>query len=169
MRPGLREGRMRRLRMLDNPFLHGLTPEQYDLLSALFDRVELPARTTICQQGEPAVFMYLLLEGNVSVRYKPYDGPRITLTHLHSGEVFGWSAVVGNVTYTSDAISTTPVQALRVRGEALRNMCIQYPETGKQILEKLAAAVSPRWVHARSQVQGLLNRELFDGNSAVST
>jgi CRP-like cAMP-binding protein len=147
--------------MLDNPFLRDLTPEQYDLLSALFDRVELPARTAICRQGEPAVYMYFLLEGNVSIRYKPYDGPKITLTHLHAGDVFGWSSVVGNVSYTSDAVNTTAVRVLRVRGEALRNLCIQYPATGQQILEKLAVAVSPRWVHSRRQVQEILRREVF--------
>jgi CRP-like cAMP-binding protein len=150
--------------MPENPFLKDLTPEQYDLLSALFDRVELPARTVVCRQGEPAVYMYLLLEGNVSVRYKPYDGPRITVTHLHSGDVFGWSSVVGNLAYTSDAISTTSIRALRVRGEALGNVCRQYPATGKQILEKLAAAVSRRWVHSRTQVQGILGREMLARN-----
>ena len=146
--------------MVDNPFLHGLSPEEYDLLSALFEQVRVPARTAICQQGEPAVYMYFVMEGNVSIRYKPYDGPRITLNRLHAGDVFGWSSVVGNQVYTSDAISTTPVRALRVQGEALRRLCAQYPATGAQILEKLAVAVSPRWVHARAQVQGILRREV---------
>ena len=147
--------------MLDNPFLRDLSPEEYDLLSALFSRVELPPRTPICRQGEPAVYMYFLLEGHVSIRYKPYDGPRITLTHLHSGDVFGWSAVVGNEVYTSDAISTTPVTVLRVRGTALRSLCVQYPTTGSQILEKLAVVVSPRWVNSRVQVQSILRHEVL--------
>jgi len=147
--------------MVDNPFLRDLTPEQYNILSALFERLELPARTTICRQGEPALYMFFLLAGNVSVRYKPYDGPLITLTHLHAGDVFGWSAVIGNVTYTSDAVSTTNVRALRVRGTAIRNLCTEHPTTGSQILEKLAAAVSPRWVHSRKQVQDILHREVL--------
>jgi CRP-like cAMP-binding protein len=147
--------------MLDNPFLRDLTPEEYDLLSALFTRVSLPPRTPICRQGAAALHMYFLLEGNVTIRYKPYDGPRITLTRLHRGDIFGWSAVVGNRNYTSDAISTTSIKVLQVGGAALRRLCIQYPKTGAHILEKLAAAVSPRWVHSRQQVQGILRRELL--------
>lgn len=147
--------------MLDNPFLHDLTPEQYDLLSAVFEDISLPARSVICRQGELAAHMYLLMEGRVTIRYKPYDGPRITLTHLHAGDVFGWSAVVGNETYTSDATSTTPVQLLRVRGETLRRLCTEYPTAGRSILEKLAKAVSPRWVHAQHQVQSILRSEVF--------
>jgi CRP-like cAMP-binding protein len=145
----------------DNPFLHDLSPEQYDLLSALFERIELPARSVICKQGERASYMYFLLHGKVSVRYKPHDGPRITLTRLHAGDVFGWSSVVGNLVYTSDAVSTSSVQVLRVHGQALRNLCVEYPTAGRQILEKLAIAVSPRWVHAREQVQRILQREVL--------
>jgi CRP/FNR family cyclic AMP-dependent transcriptional regulator len=152
---------MVRTPMVDNPFLRDLTPEQFDLLSALFERMELPARASICRQGEPAIHMYFLQEGNVSIRYKPYDGPRITLTHLGPGDVFGWSAVVGNFAYTSDATATTAVCALRVRGMALRNLCVQYPAAGTQILEKLADVVSPRWIDARRQVQGILRREIL--------
>lgn len=147
--------------MIDNPFLHGLTPEQYDLLSALFERISVPARAVICRQGAEAAYLYLLQQGNVNLRYKPYDGPRITLTHLHPGDVFGWSSVVGNAAYTSDAISTTPVEALRLRGDVLRWLCAEYPTAGGSILQRLARAVSPRWVHAQRQIESLLTKEVF--------
>jgi CRP-like cAMP-binding protein len=145
----------------DNPFLHDLTPEQFDLISALFERISLPARTTVCRQGDRAVYMFLLQEGKVTIRYKPYDGPRIVLTHLHTGDVFGWSAVIGNGAYTSDAICTTPVQLLRAPGRDLRNLCAEYPAAGKSILEKLAVAVAPRWIHSRHQVESILRAEVF--------
>jgi CRP-like cAMP-binding protein len=145
----------------DNPFLHNLTPELYDLLSALFDRFDAPAGTVICQQGEPPLYMYLLLDGKVDLRYKPYDGPSITLTRLRAGDVFGWSSVVGNTAYTSDAVSMTPVSAFRVQGAALRRLCTEYPSAGKSILGKLARAVSPRWIHAREQAQRVLQGEVF--------
>jgi CRP-like cAMP-binding protein len=147
--------------MLANPFLRDLTPHQYELVSVLFDRVEVPARTKICRQGGVAIYLYCLLEGGISLQYKPYDGPRITLTQLHAGDVFGWSAVIGNPTYTSDAVSKTPVQALRVRGAALRELSTQHPAAGAQVLEKLAAAVAPRWIHSREQVQAILRREVL--------
>jgi len=45
--------------------------------SALFERVDVPARYKICSQGGVALYLYCLLEGRVSLQYKPYDGPRI--------------------------------------------------------------------------------------------
>ena len=147
--------------MLDNPFLRDLTPEQYDLLAALFEPLDLPARTAIFKQGERAVYMYLLLDGEIRLQYKPYDGPSITLTQLHTGDVLGWSAVVGNEAYTSDAIGMTPVRLLRARGDTLRRLCVEYPTAGRSILEKLAKAVSPRWVNAQRQIQSVLEAEVF--------
>jgi CRP-like cAMP-binding protein len=144
-----------------NPFLYDLSPEQYDLLSALFERLSFPARTVICRQGEAATFLYLLLNGKVAIRYKPYDGPRINLTVLHSGDVFGWSSVVGNEHYTSDAISRTRVETLRLRGQVLKWLCAEYPSAGRSILEKLARAVSPRWINAQRQVENLLRPEVM--------
>ena len=147
--------------MLNNPFLRDLTPEQYDLLAALFEPIDLPAQEMIFRQGEHAVYMYLLLEGDIKLRYKPYDGPRITLTQLHDGDIFGWSAVIGNEAYTSDAIGTTHVQLLRARGDTLRRLCAEYPSAGRSILEKLARAVSPRWVDAQRQIQSILEAEVL--------
>jgi CRP-like cAMP-binding protein len=147
--------------MLANPFLRDLTPQQYGLVSVLFERVDVPPHTKICSQGGVAIYLYCLLDGGISLQYKPYDGPRITLTRLHAGDVFGWSAVIGNPTYTSDAVSTTAVHALRVSGAALRELSTQHPAVGAQVLEKLAAAVAPRWIHSREQVQAILRREVL--------
>ena len=162
--PG-RKGTMIRTSMPDNPFLQGLTSEQHSLLAALFEPVELPGRAVIFRQGQEAVFMYLLVEGGVSVRYKPYDGPRITLTRLHAGDVFGWSSVVGNAVYTADAIVTTPARALRARGIDIRNLCIRHPTAGSQILEKLALAVAPRWRDSREQIRHLLKQQILSSET----
>jgi CRP-like cAMP-binding protein len=147
--------------VLDNPFLRDLTPEQYDLLAALFEAIDVPAQKVIFQQGDVALYMYVLLEGVVRLQYKPYDGPTITLTQLHTGDVCGWSAVIGNEAYTSDAVAATPVRLLRARGDTLRRLCAEYPSAGRSILEKLAKAVSPRWVDAQRQIQSVLESEVF--------
>jgi hypothetical protein len=55
----------------------------------------------------------------------------------------------------------TAVHALRVSGAALRELSTQHPAVGAQVLEKLAAAVAPRWIHSREQVQAILRREVL--------
>lgn len=146
--------------MLDNPFIHDLSAEEYGLLARLFTPFDAPAHTQVFKQGETATCLYLILEGNIYLRYKPYDGPKITLTHLHSGDIFGWSAVVGHSTYTSDAISTTAIRTLRLNGKDLRRLCMAHRAAGSRILERLAKSVSPRWVDARQQIRALLQESI---------
>lgn len=146
--------------MLDIPFLNDLTGEQYALLLSLAETFAVSNGTVIFKQGDEAAYLYLILRGRVAIRYKPYDGPEITLTSLKAGDIFGWSSVVGNPTYTSDAISKTQIEMLRIRGADLRRLCTEHPTVGGSILEKLAEAVSPRWKNAKGQIQKLLQNRI---------
>lgn len=93
----------------------------------------------------------------MAIRYKPYDGPKMTLTRLHAGDFFGWSSVVGNESYTSEAVSTTQLETYQVSGSELRKLCMTNGETGYFILEQLAEAVSPRWKNAKQQIHEMLH------------
>lgn len=140
----------------ENPFFSGLTRLQVDLLLPLFEILKIPAGTTIFRQGDEASYLYVIQRGGITIQYKPYDGPIITLSHLQTGEIFGWSAVVGGPTYTSDAISTSEAEVYRLRGADLVKLCAQHPAEGYAILDRLAEGVSPRWTYARQQIQSVL-------------
>src|SRR5690242_147382 len=96
----------------ENPFFRGLTRQQFNLLIPLFKPFAVPSGAIIFKQGDDASHLYVIQRGAVTIQYKPYDGPIITLSHLQAGEIFGWSSVVGAQTYTSDAISITDLEAL---------------------------------------------------------
>ena len=138
---------------LRSTFLKELDQKQLEILAPLFEPFRAPASTIIFEQGEQTSYLYLILHGTVAIRYKPHDGSPITLTHLHSGDVFGWSAVVRNDTYTSSALTTTEIETLRVHCDDLKKFYQVNPELGYILLEKLAENVSPRWKNAREQIQ----------------
>jgi len=141
------------------PLFQDLDSAQIELLKSLFEQFACPSDLVIFEQGTPATYLYLIIQGEVSIRYKPYDGPVITLTHLREGDVFGWSAVVGSFQYTSSIVSETPIEAIRIRGNNLIKLSTDSPETGKVIMDRLARVVSPRWKNAEAQVQSLLGLE----------
>ncbi|HUI87441.1 MAG TPA: cyclic nucleotide-binding domain-containing protein [Anaerolineales bacterium] len=142
------------------PMLQGLSEEQLELLSPLFEVFTCPVDHSIFEQGEQATYLYLLTGGTVALSYKPYDGARMILTHLHAGDAFGWSSVVGGSAYTSGVISETEIKAIRIRGADLRKLCRDHPDLGRMILDRLAEAVSGRWKDSREQVQTILQRNL---------
>ncbi len=104
------------------PLFQELEPAQIDLLKPLFEQFFCAPDTLIFEQGSPASYLYLILKGEVAIRYKPYDGPPITLTRLRDNDVFGWSAVIGSPNYTSSIISESQVECVRIKDVDLKNI-----------------------------------------------
>jgi len=130
------------------------------LIEPLFELYYFPATATIFGQKSVANHLYLLVEGAVDVIYKPYDSPPMTITSIRPGNFFGWSAVIGNVVYTSSAICQEDCEVLRISGKKLRSMCKKHPSAGRIILQLLADSVSSRWANAQEQIQTLLNQSV---------
>lgn len=139
------------------PLFKDVDGDVLKLLEPLFEPYSCSAGTIIFEQGQLAHYLYLILEGNIDIRYKPYDGPLITVTTLERGAIFGWSAVIGNDTYTSGAVCKDGCQAIRMRSRDLHKLCAKETEAGRIILNLLADSVSSRWKNAQYQIQSLLN------------
>ncbi len=153
--------------MLENlpliPLFENLNERQRATLKFALEPFICSADEIIFEQGEKAEYLYLILSGKAAISYKPYDGQRITLSHLKEGDVFGWSAVVGGTKYTSSVVSISALEAIRIHRKALRQLLTRDPETGKLIIDRLALNVSPHWHNAHEQI-----KPLFDQNASLS-
>lgn len=140
------------------PLFQGLTSAQMEQLRPLFVHCDCFPDGILFEQGDSAEYLYLVVEGEVTIRYKPEDGPPITVTRVRPGGVVGWSAALGSRYYTSGAFCNDSSQMLRVRGVDLRDLCEQDPETGILILERLAAVIAQRLRNTHEQVIELLKQ-----------
>jgi CRP-like cAMP-binding protein len=91
---------------------NGLTPAQLGQLLPLLSSQFECAGSVLFEQGDQAEFLYLVVEGEVSVRYKPEDGPQISVARVRPQGIVGWSAALGNPVYTSSAICSTDCQLM---------------------------------------------------------
>lgn len=140
-----------------NLFLfRGLLPSQLKMLSPLFTPCEFNADTLLFEQGDPADNLFAIVSGEVVVNFKPDDGPIITVARVQPGSIVGWSAALGSRRYTSSAVCTTYTQLLRVRGDDLRRLCLQHPETGNLFLDRLATVIAERLHSTHDLVLSLL-------------
>jgi CRP-like cAMP-binding protein len=146
---------------------HELNEEITDLLAPIVEEFSCQPGAIIFQQGDQAEFLYLLIDGKVDMSFKPYDGVPITISHVGKGGMFGWSAVVGSDKYTSTAIAIEVVEGVRVHGHNLRKFCLEHPEAGKDILERLADGVSSRWEDAHKQVQSILFQGMLEKSKVL--
>lgn len=137
-----------------------LRPEQHKLVRALFIPCEYSEDEVIFEQGNPAEYLYLVVVGEVIVRFKPDDGPSLLVARVSSEGVVGWSAALGSPTYTSSAVCDTPCKLLRVRNDDLRQLCARYPDTGVLVLERLAAVISERLRNTHEHVVAMLEQGL---------
>lgn len=149
------------------PFFHDLNTAQVGLIRPLFIPCDRHTGSMLFEQGDPAEYLYLVISGEVTIHYKPEDGPTMPIAKVRSGGVVGWSAVLGNRQYTSEAICSDYTQMLRVRGRDLRHLCEDYPETGILILDRLAWVIAERLHHTYEQVIGLLKQGLYNGQPSV--
>lgn len=85
---------------------NGFSQSQLELMTSLFADIHYSAEEEIFKQGETSEYLYVVIKGNVAIRFKPYDGEMITVTHIKKNGVFGWSSAFGNDHYTSGAIAS---------------------------------------------------------------
>ena len=137
-------------------FFAGLQPTDLQLLEPYFAPQTWVAGTKIFEQDDYAEYLYLVVNGEVTIRYKPHDGPVMTVTRVQPGGIFGWSAAMNNPAYTSGAICTLNSEVLRIRGTDLRMLCDKYPDLGKIILDRLAGVIAERKHRQMGQASSIL-------------
>jgi CRP-like cAMP-binding protein len=143
------------------PIFRGLDETQLEYLDPFVDLCHFSRGQLIFEQGQAATFMYILRLGEVIIQYKPYDAPLLTVTHIEPGGVFGWSAALGRVGYTSAALAAANCEAYQLRGEGLSRICAQYPETGVVILGRLASVIAERLQSTHTQILAMLSQGFY--------
>jgi len=133
-----------------------LLPKHLHLLQPLFIPCEFDADTLLFEQGDPADNLFAVVCGEVVVNFKPDDGPAIVVARVQPGSIVGWSAALGSRRYTSSAVCTCYTQLLRVRGDDLRRLCLQHPDTGDIFLDRLATVIAERLHSTHDLVLSLL-------------
>jgi len=135
----------------------GLDSRQVGLLSPFMEEVHFKQDEIIFEQGQLANCLYILVTGEVLVRFKPYDGPPLTVAKICPGGVFGWSSALGRDSYTSGAMAEVDSVAIRVRHENLRRLCDADPETANILLDRLAGVIAERLRNTHNSILDMLN------------
>ena len=134
----------------DFPIFKDFSDAQMDGLAQRFELRCYPPKAMIFDQGQAAKFLYILASGKVIIRFKPYDGPPLTVATIEPGGVFGWSAALGRALYTSGALTGETSEVYRISGMNLNALCTECPDTGAVLIKRLASMVN---VHQQGSIQ----------------
>jgi CRP-like cAMP-binding protein len=139
-------------------FFQGLPPSDRRRILQHFRVEEHAAGDVLFQQGQRAERLYLLLAGQVEIRFKPDDGEELLVAVIEADGVFGWSSVLGRTSYTSGAVCTADARCLSIRGHDLRRICEELPASGVVLLERLAEVIALRLTSTHEHVMELLRQ-----------
>ncbi len=142
------------------PIFKDLSGFELNLLDSMMDLKSYDTNEIIFEQGSPVTFLYVLLKGEVTIHYKPYDGPYIVVATIHPGGVFGWSAIVGREEYTSKANAVVSSLTYRITAQNVRLLCNKYPETGEKFINRLICGMTDRINHSDNHVKDSLRQDI---------
>lgn len=134
----------------------GMDPDQLLEIQPYLHLRRFEKDTVIFQQGQSADQLFVLLEGEVEIRFKPYDGPPLTVARILPNGIFGWSAALGRPFYTSAAIATQDSEAFSIISDDLRKLYEKNPVTGGILLERLASAIAERLRSTHTEILTIL-------------
>jgi CRP-like cAMP-binding protein len=139
------------------PWFLDLSSESIQSLADIADICSFQANDVIFSEGEQHPFLYILLEGKVSLEsYVPGYGFRPICT-CESLDVIGWSSltpVVRQKTSTARVVEQTSL--LIFHADSLVELCESEPELGFVIMRRLANIVASRLLCHRLHLLGLI-------------
>ena len=139
------------------PIFRGLSEVQLNLIDPMLKLCHFSQDQIVFEQGQPANFVYILLQGKVIIQFKPDDAPLLTVTNINPGGIFGWSAALGHKVYTSMAYATAESEAYQFSGLDMHRLCENYPETGVVLLGRLASVIAEHLRSTHSQILKILS------------
>jgi CRP/FNR family transcriptional regulator, cyclic AMP receptor protein len=135
----------------------GFDPGQLEHLKPMLKFEHFGCGEVIFEQGKAAQHLYILLNGEVVVRYKPYDGPPLTVARIRPGGVFGWSAAMMREIYSSGAEAAEESDVCRISSCQLRKLCEKDPDIGTLLLNRLAGVIAERLNHTHTKIVTILS------------
>jgi CRP-like cAMP-binding protein len=140
-----------------------LRDEDFELIHAPIDDMELPAGQALVRMGETATSLYTLRTGVIKLVRNTVDGRQRIVRVLRSGDVVGLEALMGPC-YESDAIALSTIQVCRLPLQVVLRLQRETPRLHQRLLERWHRSLKEAddWLAdlnfgtARQRVAGLL-------------
>jgi CRP-like cAMP-binding protein len=138
------------LRHLGGPHLHQL--------AAMAEPKDYPAGAEVFRQGEDSPYLYLVLDGEVSLDIEVSDREAVEAHRAAPGEFFGWSAVLGRHAMTGTGRATAPTRMALFEMARVLELCERDPTFGMAFFRQVARVLASRLDETRQRLSRHLPR-----------
>ncbi len=116
------------------------------------ERVAYGVGDVMFQDDAPAKVLFLLLEGDVDIQYLIESGDHVTVDTLGSGDLVVWSALIPPYRCTALGRAKTPVVAIAILADRLRDVLASDHELGWAVMLEVSKVLAERLQAARVQL-----------------
>ena len=131
-----------------------MTHLENDMLARVCEVVDVLSfhdQEVIFRQGDVADRFYMVKMGKVLLEQVMTDLVTVSVGSIKPGYSFGWSTMIAEGYYTTDAVCTEPCEIFSIRGRQLRNLCAQDPHMGFLLSQRLLMILKKRYDHRTEQ------------------
>jgi CRP/FNR family transcriptional regulator, cyclic AMP receptor protein len=121
-----------------------LSPEHLAFLASNAAEETFAEGQVLARQGDRADRFLLVLEGELVVEVPAIAGPKLEITRLGAGQIFGWSWLIEPYTWHFNARSTGPIRVLDFDGPAILRHCEEDPKFGYALFKRFSALMAKR-------------------------
>jgi CRP/FNR family cyclic AMP-dependent transcriptional regulator len=122
----------------------GLNDRELELIVKIAKEETVEANVRLFEEKANATDLYLVLEGMVDVKVKGVDDERITIAHVESGQILGWSAIVEPHVRTAGAWIQKKAKLITLRADSLKDLFEKNNHIGYRIMKVIASLISER-------------------------
>ena len=122
-----------------------LSQKQLETIKKLAENRNFAKGETIFKEGDPATFLFIILEGKVRIQVKLSRPENLAIVVLSQfGQLVGWSGLHSSQNYTAAATCLEDCQMITLEGEQLMRALEEDKEMGFLVLRKITVVISSR-------------------------
>lgn len=141
-------------------FLHDIDDEYLRRLASIADLESFPQGAVLFHEGQDHTKIYFVVSGAVALEVRVSQQDLKRLQTVGSGELLGWSPILGLVEMTATARALQPTQVVALDTNQLKAICEHDPRFGLEFMRRTAQALAKRLSATRLQLLDVYNHEI---------
>lgn len=137
-------------------FFSFLRPDQVDMLSDAAEIKQYGAGDTVYFQGQAAEFIYVVLEGEVSLRLPGKGGVSLPVDQVEPGTMFGSCLCFDIQAYSTTASCTQDSKLIRIGADVLKELMDKDPRMGYALQRRISHIYFQRYLEAMRKLQAIV-------------
>ena len=130
-----------------------LLPKQVHAISETAETIVLHAGQTVYAHGEPADFIYVVLDGEVMLRLPGRGGVSVPIDQVGAGALFGSCVCFDIATYSTTAQSIGESRLLKIRARVFKELMDDDPRMGYALQRRISQIYFRRYLDTMRKLQ----------------